>query len=123
LCGEQVRSLPVRERFDCLILLWISRLCCLITKSPEQTAVGAVSSLSRFTPRVGGGSAFFVRPLYMRYTIPILFVAATLLAGCQSPPVPGGFQPTAAPHRSAMLIASFGTKSDGHWKIPCRKPH
>ncbi len=32
-------------------------------KSPEPTPVGAGSSASRFTSRVGGGSAFFVRPL------------------------------------------------------------
>ena len=32
-------------------------------KSPEPTAVGAGSSATRFTSRVGGGSAFFVRPL------------------------------------------------------------
>ena len=31
-------------------------------KSPEPTAVGAAVPLSRFTPQVGGGSAFFVRP-------------------------------------------------------------
>jgi len=30
-------------------------------KSPEPTAVGASVPLSRFTPRVGGGSAFYVR--------------------------------------------------------------
>ena len=30
-------------------------------KSPEPTAVGAGSSATRFTSRVGGGSAFFVR--------------------------------------------------------------
>jgi len=30
-------------------------------KSPEPTAVGAVSPLSRFTSLVGGGSAFYVR--------------------------------------------------------------
>ena len=34
----------------------------LPNKSPEPTAVGAAVPLSRFTPRVGGGSAFFVRP-------------------------------------------------------------
>ena len=33
-------------------------------KSPEPTAVGAVVPLSRFTSRVGGGSAFFVRQHY-----------------------------------------------------------
>jgi len=35
-------------------------------KSPEPTAVEAGSSVSRFTSRVGGGSAFFGRLLYLR---------------------------------------------------------
>jgi len=62
-------------------------------KSPEPTAVGAVSSLSRFTPRVGGGSAFYVRPKpyarpgvqnhIMKKHIALGLVASTLfLAGC-----------------------------------------
>jgi hypothetical protein len=33
-------------------------------QSPERTAVGAGVLLSRFTSRVGGGSAFYVRPLH-----------------------------------------------------------
>jgi len=61
----------------------------------------------------------------MRYTIPILFVAATLLAGCQSPPVPGGFQPTAAPPPfQPLLITTTGTNttSDGAWQIVVSNP-
>ena len=43
LCGEQVRSLPVGERFDLpdFIMVFTSLLP---NKSPEPTAVGAVSS-------------------------------------------------------------------------------
>jgi hypothetical protein len=43
LCGEQVRSLPVAERFDLpdFIMVFTSLLP---NKSPEPTAVGAVSS-------------------------------------------------------------------------------
>jgi hypothetical protein len=43
LCGEQVRSLPVGERFDLPdVIMDFTSL--LPNKSPEPTAVGAVSS-------------------------------------------------------------------------------
>ena len=50
-------------------------------KSPEPTAVGACRSLSRFTPRVGGGSAFFVRPHYTHITMNTLKVPVLLRSG------------------------------------------
>ena len=57
--------------------------------------------LSRFTSRVGGGSAFNVRPLdhHMRPTIAILFVVA-LLIGCSS-------QQTSAPAGGTALAGSY----------------
>ena len=42
-------------------------------KSPEPTAVGACSPLSRVTSRVGGGLAFFVRPHHARSVIHVVF--------------------------------------------------
>jgi hypothetical protein len=54
----------------------------------------------------------------MRYTIPILFVAATLLAGCHTPS-PVHTQASAPPPFQPMLIKVFGTfpTPDGSWKI------
>ena len=43
LCGEQVRSLPVAERFDLPDFI-MDFTSLLPNKSPEPTAVGAVSS-------------------------------------------------------------------------------
>ena len=43
LCGEQVRSLPVGERFDLPVFIMVFTSL-LPNKSPEPTAVGAVSS-------------------------------------------------------------------------------
>jgi hypothetical protein len=43
LCGEQMRSLPVGERFD-LPAFIMDFTSLLPNKSPEPTAVGAVSS-------------------------------------------------------------------------------
>ena len=43
LCGEQVRSLPVGERFD-LTGFIMDFTSLMPNKSPEPTAVGAVSS-------------------------------------------------------------------------------
>ena len=43
LCGEQVRSLPVGERFDLPDFI-MDFTSLLPNKSPEPTAVGAVSS-------------------------------------------------------------------------------
>ena len=40
--------------------------------------------LSRFTSRVGGGSAFFVRRHFMRYLFLICFGSAVLATGCAS---------------------------------------
>ena len=59
----------------------------------------------------------------MRNIIPILFVAATLLSGCHSPPQVHSQKaaPTVAalPPFRPMLITVFGThpSSDGSWKI------
>jgi hypothetical protein len=54
----------------------------------------------------------------MRYTIPILFVAATLLVGCHSPS-PVHTQAASPPPFQPMLISVFGThpSQDGSWKI------
>jgi hypothetical protein len=56
----------------------------------------------------------------MRYIIPILFVAATLLVGCHSPS-PVHTQAAAPPPFQPMLITSLGTGtntlSDGTWQI------
>ena len=54
----------------------------------------------------------------MRYTIPILFIAATLLAGCHTP-TPVHTQAAAPPPFQPMLISVFGThpSPDGSWKI------
>jgi hypothetical protein len=49
-------------------------------KSPEPTAVGAAVPLSRFTSRVGGGSAFFVRRMRFYH----LLLAIVLLSGCST---------------------------------------
>ena len=42
--------------------------------------------LSRFTPRVGGGSAFFVRPHYalqnMKTAIPVILIIIIVILGC-----------------------------------------
>jgi len=68
-CGQSTGyiSVCVRElvafvvsQFGCIFLFWLSRMQ-MPNKSPEPTAVGACSPLSRSTSRVGGGSAFFVR--------------------------------------------------------------
>ena len=49
--------------------------------------------LSRFTPRVGGGSAFYVRPLdhAMRFRLTYL-IAVTFLVGCASSTKTGPLQ-------------------------------
>jgi hypothetical protein len=52
----------------------------------------------------------------MRYIIPILFIAATLLVGCHSPSIVSS-QTAAPPPFQPMLITSLGTMSDGRWKI------
>jgi hypothetical protein len=52
----------------------------------------------------------------MRYIIPILFIAATLLVGCHSPSIVSS-QTAAPPPFQPMLIISLGTMSDGRWKI------
>jgi hypothetical protein len=54
----------------------------------------------------------------MRYTIPILFAAATLLAGCHTPS-PVHTQAAAPPPFQPMLITNFCTQTspDGSWKI------
>jgi len=54
----------------------------------------------------------------MRYTIPILFVAATLLAGCHTPS-PVHTQAAAPPPFQPMFITTFCTQTspDGTWKI------
>jgi len=52
----------------------------------------------------------------MCYTIPILFVAATLLVGCHSPSMVSS-QTAAPPSFRPMHITSLGTVSDGRWKI------
>jgi hypothetical protein len=57
----------------------------------------------------------------MRYTIPILFIAATFLVGCHSPLAvetqPSSPTVAAPPPVQPMLITSLGTMSDGRWKI------
>src|SRR5208282_387155 len=69
-------------------------LPCFLGHCPPPGGVGVLTSrrsqpplalsvpLSRFKPRVGGGSAFYVRPL-MRTLIPLLLVG--LLLGCEHP--------------------------------------
>jgi hypothetical protein len=54
----------------------------------------------------------------MRYTIPILFVAATLLVGCHSPS-PVHTQAVAPPPFQPVFINVFGTfpTPDASWKI------
>src|ERR1039457_821110 len=63
--------------------------CTTPNKSPEPTAVGAVSSAVRFTSRVGGGSAFYVRRATRIDTMNpefqlarFLLYTATVLVGC-----------------------------------------
>jgi hypothetical protein len=58
LCGEQVRSLPVGERFDLLdIIMDFTSL--MPNKSPEPTPVGACRSASRFTVSGPAWLSFF----------------------------------------------------------------
>ena len=54
----------------------------------------------------------------MRYIIPILFVAATLLAGCHSPPVISS-QTAAPPPFRPMFVTTLGTNTtqDGSWRV------
>jgi hypothetical protein len=56
----------------------------------------------------------------MRYIIPILFIAATLLVGCHSPSIASS-QTAAPPPFQPMLITTLGTGtntlSDGTWQI------
>lgn len=55
----------------------------------------------------------------MRYIIPILFVAATFLVGCQSPPVTSNQTAAAPPTFRPMFVTTLGTNTtaDGTWRI------
>src|ERR1035437_3335366 len=55
----QVRRLRLVSVLICLVLLWISRLC--LTSRRSQPPLAASVPPSRFTSRIGGGSAFYVR--------------------------------------------------------------
>lgn len=83
---------------------WISVLLCLLISSTLWTSVFI------YGHRIYHST--------MRNTIPILLVAATLLAGCHSPS-PVHPQAAAPPPFQPMLITVFGTHPtpDGSWKI------
>ena len=81
--------------------------------------------LSRFTPRVGGGSAFFVRPLDTMKTIRAFIIGITVLAGiagCSAPSskvasIQGPVSTTAATVEDARQLYEMGRLDDAQHKL------
>jgi hypothetical protein len=74
--------------------------------------------LSRFTPRVGGGSAFFVRRLARMKNITIFFLASMILAGigCWLSPLSTAFILAAIAWGVIYLVLRFACwKSKSSW--------